>query len=282
MVATVEQVYDHPAGSGHFAERRGSFQTLANGNVFMGWSTQAQHSEHTADGALIMQAALLPEWLGNYRNYKFPFVGRPTTVPDVHSAAYDAGNATTKTLVHVSWNGATEVRSWRLSKTTQKNETTAMITSANRTGFETLLQHDGYASYVYVEAVDLNGTVLSSSHIQKTITHPNVTSAALRKEAEWLRATTNGKQSELQRPRVRAWVFFFGGLLAGAALAAVLVPRFTRTLMRSRYEVLRARDIERDGEETESADSENSKMGLSGSDDEDECTAATKYDRAYR
>ncbi|KAK5686752.1 hypothetical protein LTR17_026871 [Elasticomyces elasticus] len=282
MVATVEQVYDHPAGSGHFAERRGSFQTLANGNVFMGWSTQAQHSEHTADGGLIMQAALLPEWLGNYRNYKFPFVGRPSTVPDVHSAAYDVGNATTKTLVHVSWNGATEVRSWRLFKTTQKNETTAVITSANRTGFETLLQHDGYASYVYVEALDLNGTVLSRSHIQKTITHPNVTSAALQKETEWLRAATNGKQSEIQRPRIRAWVFFFGGLLAGATLAAVLVPRFTRTLMKSRYEMLRARDTERDGEETESTDSEKSKMGLSGSDDEDECTAATKYDRAYR
>lgn len=186
MVASIEKEIDHPNGNGGFARKRGNMQVLKNGNIFMGWSNFAHHSEHTPDGEIIMDAVLQAEWLGSYRNYKFEFVGRPATLPAIHPAAYGAGNHTVDTVVHVSWNGATEVHTWNLYRTTSIGEQAQLVASANKTGFETRVQYDGYASYVYVEAVDKDGVALGCTDVQKTITHPNVTAIAIERERAWL------------------------------------------------------------------------------------------------
>lgn len=189
MVASIETEIDHPNGNGGYAKKRGDMQILDNGNIFMGWSNLAHHSEHTPDGELIMDAVLQAEWLGSYRNYKFPFVGRPKTTPAIHTAAYGSENDTVDTVVHASWNGATEVSAWNLYRTGSDGEHAELVASANKTGFETRIQYDGYASFVYVEALDKYGVALGYTDVHKTITHPNVTAVAIEQEQAWLKET---------------------------------------------------------------------------------------------
>ena len=218
MVASIEKQFDHPNGNGGFARKRGNMQILDNGNVFMGWSNRAHHSEHTSDGKLIMDAILLPEWLGSYRNYKFPLVGQPATLPAIHPAAYGAENDTVDTVVHVSWNGATEVESWNLYRTNSMGEHEQLVASANKTGFETRIQYDGYASYVYVEAVGKDGVSLACTQVRKTITHPNVTAEAIEEEERWLEEVgAEGGGRVFGEPME----MFVIGLAAGASLLVV-------------------------------------------------------------
>ena len=110
MTARIAAEYMHPDGEDNWAFRRGNYQVLSNGNVFMCWSERALQSEHTPDGKMIMQARLEPKWLGTYRAYKFDFVGLPLEPPDVNAEAIEnRPKGGTTTMVHVSWNGATEV-----------------------------------------------------------------------------------------------------------------------------------------------------------------------------
>jgi hypothetical protein len=112
MTAEIIGQYDHPDGPGNHAHRRGGCQILPNGNVFMGWSEQALMSEHAADGTILMQARLQPEWMGSYRAFKFEdWVGMPDDPPDVVARAVKPTNLEdgVRTEVFVSWNGATEV-----------------------------------------------------------------------------------------------------------------------------------------------------------------------------
>lgn len=171
MTASKVAHYDHPDKA--FAPRRGNMQMLDNGNVFMGWSERAQQSEHAADGTLLMQARLAPEWLGSYRNYKFEYVGRPLTRPDVHAAVYFGQRNETITRVYVSWNGDTEVRRWNLYGVSADGNKHELIAEAKRMGFETYLEWAGYASYIWLDGVDKGGKVVGKSGVIKTIEHPS-------------------------------------------------------------------------------------------------------------
>ena len=67
------------------------------------------------------------------------------------------------TVVYVSWNGATEVLSWRLYKSNSNGKRTEIVASARRLGFETILSYPSYASNVIAEALDANGSTLGTS-----------------------------------------------------------------------------------------------------------------------
>lgn len=166
MTARHLLVVNHPDGDGAFAFRRGNYQILPNDNLWIGWSEQALHSEHTPDGKLIMTARLQTHWLGTYRSYKFPLIGRPSGRPTAAAAVYvsKARNSTT-TLIHVSWNGATEIQSWKFYKTTGAGHLVVPIGQKLKTGFETAWAWDGYAEYIISEAIDANGNVLGRSDV---------------------------------------------------------------------------------------------------------------------
>lgn len=135
-------------------------------------------------------------WLKSYRSYKFPFVGRPAAPPDVHAAVTTEDSI--RTTVYVSWNGATEVSSWKLYKTTNggKTETPDPVATVERTGFETMLELDGYATYVVLEAVDRNGTILGRSDVFETKTSSQLPDNVLEKEKQWLdRVSASGFKS---------------------------------------------------------------------------------------
>lgn len=222
---------DHPDGDGGYAPRRGNYQILANDNVFIGWSEQALHSEHTPDGQLIMEARLKTEWLGTYRSYKFPFVGRPTEEPVAVSAAYAsvARNSTT-TLIHVSWNGATEVKHWNFYKTTASGHPTVPIGRKAKTTFETAWAWDGFAAYVLAEAVDKKGKVLGTSNIAVTSEPPayGIVGPALAEEQHWLQ-TAEGESDTAWSEHWSAGSFFITFVLGAVSGVVVLtVMRATR------------------------------------------------------
>ncbi len=200
MTATVLKKYNHPDAS--YAPGRGNFQLLDNGNAFLAWWMRSLISENAPEGKLLMEASWIPE-LKSYRSYKFPWVGKPTEPPDVHSRAVnwteEAGVVAeaVQTVVYVSWNGATEVASWKLYKTTAEGGSREQIANVKRQGFETMLTYDGFASYVVVEGVDHDGHSLGESDVVKSIPPRSSFGSAVVEEQQWIQDQDQSPSTKL-------------------------------------------------------------------------------------
>ena len=92
------------------AASQGNMQTLADGNTVVGYGAVPAISEFTPDGSLLFDAHL-PFDMSFYRAFRFPWSGRPLSPPAVLASLNDTGE---ETIVHASWNGATDVGSWRV------------------------------------------------------------------------------------------------------------------------------------------------------------------------
>ena len=104
--ATLAAQYGH--GSSFDAEYMGSLEPLPGGNEFVGWGSANYLSEFSSSGEMLLDG-VLPYPDISYRAEVAPWVGMPTYPP--------AGAARThrgKTTVYASWNGATQVASWRV------------------------------------------------------------------------------------------------------------------------------------------------------------------------
>lgn len=231
MTAEIIASYDHPKQRHSF--RRGSYQVLPDGNVFVGWSERGLMSEHTADGEIVMQAELEPAKLGSYRAFKFPWTSKPDYPPDVHSETFSTSNSTS-TVVHVSWNGATEVATWNLFKTDAAGKRALEVSSVPRSGFETRFEHMGYAKYVFVQAIDRHGGVLGKSDVIETLTDTDLSSDILAQENAWLQGeddstepSSNGSSNGiLSIITGNSFATFGGGIIFGVLVFLVVV--FTR------------------------------------------------------
>jgi hypothetical protein len=84
----------------------GNAQVLGNGNVLVGWGNEPYVTEFGPDGSIVFDAKL-PDEGQNYRAFRFPWVGNPTTRPALVSR-----HAKGQRTLYVSWNGATEVAAW--------------------------------------------------------------------------------------------------------------------------------------------------------------------------
>lgn len=118
------------ANAGHRGNAEGNAQVLPNGNILVGWGADPAATEFTAAGEAIFEAV----GLGNasYRVYRDPWTATPTTVPEV---AVLPGNGSSM-AVFVSWNGSTNVASWRIS-TGDSPSSLTVRSSIPRHGFET-------------------------------------------------------------------------------------------------------------------------------------------------
>lgn len=158
MRATLHRKYTHdPPVLSHAL---GSTQILPNGNVLVGWGTAPWLSEYTAGGRLVFDAHL-PHGGQNYRVLKMPWHGRPTDDPAI-ATRRRRGHG----YVYASWNGATDVHSWRL----EAGATAASLTTAaatRRTGFETELLAPAGARYAAVVALDGHGKPLGRSKVER-------------------------------------------------------------------------------------------------------------------
>jgi hypothetical protein len=153
---TVLAQYEHPTPLS--AASQGGMQTLANGDVFIGWGASPYFSEFSSAGKLLFDVHMHGTYQ-SYRGYRFPWTGTPTEGPAIVAAATAAGAPTS---VYVSWNGDTRTASWRLLAGPSPSQLAAVATTA-RGGFESTLTAPAPEPYVQVQALDASGAVIGTS-----------------------------------------------------------------------------------------------------------------------
>jgi hypothetical protein len=132
-------------------------QVLPDGNVFVGWGSEPHFSEFSGDGVLLFDATFPPA-VESYKAFRFPWKGEPQTRPTV-VAESRAGD---EVELYVSWNGATEVASWRLLAGPGPGELKS-LGSVPRKGFETAVTLQTDEPYLAVRAEDGSGNELATS-----------------------------------------------------------------------------------------------------------------------
>jgi hypothetical protein len=100
-----------------------------------------------------------------YRAFRYPWHARPASPPAVFSSENDTGE---ETIVHASWNGATDVASWRVLGGASATALSARATIPD-SGFESEAILANKNAYVSVQALDAAGHVIGSSPPVKTI-----------------------------------------------------------------------------------------------------------------
>jgi hypothetical protein len=151
---TLVAQFAHPAALSSGSQ--GDIQQLANGDMFVGWGAEPYFSEFSASGALLLDGHMHGSY-ESYRTYRFPWVGTPSTAPAI--AAVGANAAVT---VYASWNGATQVTSWRVLAGPSPKALIPVATAADA-GFETAIVTPARAPYVAVQALEASGAVIGTS-----------------------------------------------------------------------------------------------------------------------
>src|SRR5262249_3775634 len=153
--ASLIRAYPHPDGLS--ATAMGSVQTLAGGDVLVGWGLQPWYSSFTADGVLDLDANF-PDGEHSYRVYRLPWTAQPSTRPSL-AAELDKDARTT---VYASWTGATEVARWAVYAGPQraKLEPVAVVP---RQGFETAITITHRGGFGAVAALDRSGQIMATS-----------------------------------------------------------------------------------------------------------------------
>jgi hypothetical protein len=136
---------------------QGTFQTLSDGHALIGWGKDPVVSEFAANGDLLFEARFPTIDQQSYSAHRAEWTGHPTTKPAV--ARSGAGD---QAELRVSWNGATQVRSWRVLGGTSAGKLAA-IGEAPRRGFETVLRLKTSRPVLAVQGLDPSGRVLGTS-----------------------------------------------------------------------------------------------------------------------
>ena len=145
----------------------GSFQFLPKGDRFIGWGGQRGFSQYTQDSELVYDAVIAndtePTW--SYRTFKGSWSARPQTLPDLYTYSW---NCHWNTSMYGSWNGATDVESWRFYGGHSEDGSFEETAFVAKEGFETRAKASHFADYAYVEALHADGSVLGRSIMVKT------------------------------------------------------------------------------------------------------------------
>ncbi|KXJ95031.1 ASST-domain-containing protein [Microdochium bolleyi] len=172
MTAQIVTEYMNPRKI--IGKSQGSYQTLPNGHVLLGYGDSAAFTEYAADGTVLCDVHFGPEVrytfsdVMSYRVHKYEWHGWPLTLPvSVLDQSEDR-----EWKVYVSWNGATEIKDWVLeganeltfvNKSGQMYESTSWkkLTSETKIDYETAiaLQYH-YPAWLRVVALDAAGNVL--------------------------------------------------------------------------------------------------------------------------
>jgi hypothetical protein len=155
--ARLVSAFTHP-GPPLLAASQGNMQTLADGNTLVGYGGVPSISEYDPAGRLLFDAHQ-PLDMSFYRAFRFPWSGRPLAPPALLASLNNTGE---ETIVHASWNGATEVASWRVLAGGTPNSLSALATIP-ADGFESSVTLPRRYAYAAVQALDSSGRVLGSS-----------------------------------------------------------------------------------------------------------------------
>jgi hypothetical protein len=148
------------------AASQGNAQTLSDGNVLVGYGGSPAISEFANDGSLLLDAHM-PLDMSFYRAFRYPWSGRPLSPPAVLASLNDTAE---ETIVHASWNGATDVAAWRVLAGEQPSSLSEQAQIA-ADGFETSTILPKAHGYVAVQALDAAGHVLGTSKTTAVISY---------------------------------------------------------------------------------------------------------------
>jgi Arylsulfotransferase (ASST) len=160
--ATLVRQFTH--ASPLLAESQGNMQALANGDWFIGWGQVPDFSEFSAAGQLLFDAHFPPH-TQSYRGFRFAWVGTPAHPPAFAVQPAAGGGGT----VYASWNGATQVASWRVL-TGPTAASLQPVAQAARSGFETAIALPATATgpFVTAQALDASGAVIGTANTAHT------------------------------------------------------------------------------------------------------------------
>jgi Arylsulfotransferase (ASST) len=152
--ATLVRQYPHSPPVLSVSE--GSVQRLSNGNVFVGFGNNPVFAEYTQAGKQF--------WTGGFRSpvqfhraFRLPWSGQPAGVPYAAASPTSSG-----TVVYASWNGATNIASWRVLAGPSPG-TLGAVASRGFNGFETGISTSSTQAYFAVQALNSSGRVLGTS-----------------------------------------------------------------------------------------------------------------------
>jgi hypothetical protein len=165
----------HPPRDQNISDSQGSLQIYnpedwETSHAFVCWGSQPAVNEYDADGNIIFSARLQHEGAASYRGYKFDFDTDPFDNPALYSYARTFESST---VYHMSWNGATRVRAWRIwgrSICDEDDGWKVVHESTPKMGFETTFIAKKFYDYTMVEALDADGNGLKNSSTKGTKT----------------------------------------------------------------------------------------------------------------
>ncbi len=157
--------YTHPDPP-LLAASQGNMQTLADGSTVVDYGGVPEISEYSEGGALRFDAHL-PYEMSSYRGFRFPWSGSPATPPALLASL---NNTAEETIVHMSWNGSSEVASWRVLAGRGRDSLAPQSTVAT-SGFESSTILPKAYAYVAVQALGQAGQLLGTSDTQPVLAY---------------------------------------------------------------------------------------------------------------
>ncbi|MBV8734607.1 MAG: arylsulfotransferase family protein, partial [Solirubrobacterales bacterium] len=156
--ARLAHAYRHPHPV--LANAMGSFQTLPDGHVLIGWGSAPITSEFSADGKLLADVRLGPKST-SYRAYRDAWAANPATSPAIATRRDSSG---ANVNLYASWNGATALSHWLVLAGPGPSQLRA-VGIAWRRGFETVIPLGRVRGYLQVRALDAAGRPLATSEV---------------------------------------------------------------------------------------------------------------------
>jgi len=161
MHATLVRAFTNPAG-GLLADNQGSIQLLPGNRAFVGWGAQPYFDEFDADGAVLLSGHL-PIGDQSYRTFTGDWTGQPKDKP----AIVVLPNPARGVVAYVSWNGATEVASWRVHAG-RRESALDVVAALPKAAFETVIPANSTGPYFAVTAHDSSGSLIGQSAIVRS------------------------------------------------------------------------------------------------------------------
>jgi hypothetical protein len=132
---------------------QGNAQRLADGHYLVGWGHQPRFTEFGPRGTILFDGRFGRGRVDSYRAYRFAWTGHPVEAPAIAVEGH---------TLYVSWNGATEVRSWQVLVGARKDALRPGLV-VPKAGFETAIRSPLATGWVAVRALDGRGRPLRRS-----------------------------------------------------------------------------------------------------------------------
>jgi hypothetical protein len=153
---TATLLHQYTGGDKFESEYMGDMEQLAKGDTFVGWGSEPYFSEYSPSGKRLLEGSFPGNDL-SYRSMVERWVGLPLYQPAGAARQQDG-----RTTVYASWNGATQVASWRVLAGPSAGRLAVVARSA-KSGFETAIPVPQSYDIFKIQALNSAGRVIGAS-----------------------------------------------------------------------------------------------------------------------